>query len=365
MSPSRAALDAMVKNLIAHDPGPGDDRFNDVALALFAHQFERNELYRRYCERRDADPERIDDWRQIPAVPTSAFKEAPITSFDPERAVRVFKSSGTTASKRSKHYLDTLDLYDAAIAPNFAEHVLPDGARLPMLILAPAPDEAPGSSLSYMLGFVAERFGAHYNHFIRGDRLLTEGIAEAVDQYVQNEKPICLLGTALAFVHWFEACRRDDQCRQLPPGSRAMETGGFKGIEAEITREALLGQFEACLGLPATHVVNEYGMAEMGTQFYDVTLKDVHEGRQPRTGKHVPHWARTQVVDPETLEELPAGQTGLLKHVDPVNRGSVIAIQTEDLGRTAEAGFELLGRAPAAEARGCSLALDLLLKGRQ
>ena len=77
----------------------------------------------------------------------------------------------------------------------------------------------------------------------------------------------------------------------------------------------------------------------------------------------IPHWARTAVVDPETLEELPAGQTGLLKHIDLANRGSVIAIQTEDLGHTAEAGFEIVGRAPAAEARGCSLALDQLLRG--
>ena len=56
-------------------------------------------------------------------------------------------------------------------------------------------------------------------------------------------------------------------------------------------------------------------------------------------------------------------ETGLLKHVDLANRGSAIAVQTEDLGVATEAGFEVLGRVPAAEARGCSLALDQLLGG--
>jgi hypothetical protein len=46
---------------------------------------------------------------------------------------------------------------------------------------------------------------------------------------------------------------------------------------------------------------------------------------------------------------------------DLANTGSVAALQTEDLGRgvgNVDDGFEVLGRASGAEARGCSIAAD-------
>jgi hypothetical protein len=39
-----------------------------------------------------------------------------------------------------------------------------------------------------------------------------------------------------------------------------------------------------------------------------------------------------------------------------------MAIQTDDLGVARDGGFELLGRAAGAEARGCSLAVEELLR---
>jgi hypothetical protein len=51
--------------------------------------------------------------------------------------------------------------------------------------------------------------------------------------------------------------------------------------------------------------------------------------------------------------------------VDLANTGSLIAVQTGDLGRCVEDGFEVLGRAPGAEARGCSIAADLMLAGER
>jgi hypothetical protein len=39
----------------------------------------------------------------------------------------------------------------------------------------------------------------------------------------------------------------------------------------------------------------------------------------------------------------------------------VLAIQTADLGRELHDGFEMIGREPGAEARGCSIAADEML----
>jgi hypothetical protein len=70
---------------------------------------------------------------------------------------------------------------------------------------------------------------------------------------------------------------------------------------------------------------------------------------------------RTRAYDPETLRPVPDGEVGVLRHWDLANVNSVMALQTADLGRVLPGGFELLGRARGAAARGCSIAMDELL----
>jgi hypothetical protein len=100
-------------------------------------------------------------------------------------------------------------------------------------------------------------------------------------------------------------------------------------------------------------------MTELCSQFYDNVLRERVRARPPELRyKVVPPWVRTRVVDPETLAPVPAGRLGLLRHLDLANLDSVMAVQTDDLGVAAGPGFEILGRAAGAEARGCSIAMD-------
>jgi hypothetical protein len=69
---------------------------------------------------------------------------------------------------------------------------------------------------------------------------------------------------------------------------------------------------------------------------------------------------RVRVLDPETLEEAPAGSPGLLAVFDLANLGSAVHLLTEDLGVADGDGFRLLGRAAGAELRGCSLVVEEL-----
>ena len=168
------------------------------------------------------------------------------------------------------------------------------------------------------------------------------------------------LGTTFALVHWTDALRESGTRFRLPAGSRLMDTGGFKGRSREVTRAELYGTVGELLGIPAAWCVNEYGMTEMSSQFYDGVAGSA---LAPSQRLHVgPAWVRTQATDPETLKPLPHGETGVLRHVDLANLHSVAAIQTADLGITSPQGFRVLGRAQGAEARGCSLAMDDLLR---
>jgi len=138
----------------------GVGKFEILAPELFAYQFEKNAAYQAFCRAQGKTPATVLRWEEIPAVPISAFKSAELAAFPVSQAAAVFHSSGTTQSTRSRHYLRTLTYYETALAEGFHEAVLGDKKlRLPFLILAPSPGEAPHSSLSWMLDVVKRKWG--------------------------------------------------------------------------------------------------------------------------------------------------------------------------------------------------------------
>ena len=64
---------------------------------------------------------------------------------------------------------------------------------------------------------------------------------------------------------------------------------------------------------------------------------------------------------PETLRPVPDGEVGILRLDDCANVDTAVFLQTSDLARATGDGLELLGRAPGATPRGCSLAMDAIL----
>jgi hypothetical protein len=69
------------------------------------------------------------------------------------------------------------------------------------------------------------------------------------------------------------------------------------------------------------------------------------------------------LVDPETGVDVASGSDGLIACFDLGNVGSVAHLLTEDVGRAhPDGGFELRGRAPGAQLRGCSLTAEELLR---
>jgi hypothetical protein len=341
-----------------HDP----ERFERLALALFVHQFEHCEPYAKFAAGRGARPTQVGTWREIPCVPTGAFKELALRSFPAPTTKHVFRTSGTSTEKRGELHLDTLALYEASLLPSFEAGVLPEligkRGRMPILVLAPSPAEASDSSLSHMFGVVLRERGADGSgYFVRSGRLEIASLAVALESAVAGGAAIALCGTAFAFVHLIEAMERAGRRSVLPRGTRIMETGGFKGRARELTREALYAQLHERLGVPPSQIVNQYGMTELGSQFYDSALV------RPGAARHklAPPWTRVRIVDPATGWDVPIGELGLIQIVDLANTGSVLAVQTADLGREVPGGFEVVGRSPGAEARGCSIAADEML----
>ena len=332
----------------------------ELALAVFAHQFDHCEPYRRFCEGRGRTPAKVSDWREIPPVPTGAFKEVELRSFPAAAACHAFRTSGTATELRGTLWLDTLELYEASLLPAFHAHVLPDLGEQPisMRVLAPSAREAPDSSLSHMFDAVLRTGGLEDPGFdVAGEALRVDPLLASLDASTRVGRAVLLCGTSFAFVHLLDALDERGLCLALPDGSRVMETGGFKGRSRELGREALHAAIHERLGVAPERIVNQYGMTELGSQFYDSVLRRPGEPRR----KLAPPWTRVRAVDPETGDDVPEGQPGALVVVDLANTGSVQAIQTADLGRILGDGFEVLGREPGAEARGCSIAADAML----
>jgi hypothetical protein len=354
---TRAELEREVLAWIAEgvDAPASDERFESLALALFRLQIERGSAYRRLCAAFGRDPGAVTHWREIPAVPTGAFKEARFAIFPPEATVRTFRTSGSSTELRGELELDDLALYDASLEATFRAFVVPDAARLRFLVLAPSAADAPDSSLSYMFSRAVARLGTPSSRFLVGPGGWDADAAIA--ELAAAREPLLLAGTAFAFVHLLDRLEARGEKLALPAGTRVMETGGFKGRSRELTRTELHGQIEAKLGVPLARIVNQYGMCELASQFYEPTL---------RTGsytdvKRVPPWVRVRVVDPVTQRDVGPGESGVLAIFDLANVGSVLAVLTSDLGELAEGGFRVFGRLRGAEARGCSLAADALL----
>jgi hypothetical protein len=338
---------------------PEGDRFGALALAVFAHQFERCDAYRHFCERRSRTPDTVLDWRSIPAVPIEAFKHAELWCAEPERT---FLSTGTTRGleRRSHHGLPDLRLYRASAVAGLRSFLCPDCERVRIVSLIPSARTKPESSLAQMVDWAIEEFGNGESTHAVGEDAAPDlpRCAELLRTCERSGRPCCLLATTAGLIRLIEWAGTRAGPFRLPHGSRIMDTGGDKGVARPLSRNGLLHACWNVFAVPGYYVVNEYGMTELSSQLYDNVVAERFAGRFRPRFKCGPPWIRTSILDPASLAPVEPGETGLLCHFDLANAGTVMAVLSEDLGRPAGDGFEIIGRARGAEARGCSLALD-------
>lgn len=357
-----SGFDAAAAALIGSMRSTREDRWSDTdfeqwALRAFSHQFMECSVYRAWCTSRGVTPGTIARWQDAPAVPATAFKYLDFRAPDERLAEVEFRTSGTTegAGRRGVHRVLSLDLYRASLLGPLKDALLPDADGMCMVSLVPRPSVAPHSSLSFMVGEAAEQLSTGTHWLVDADGSWN---ADEVERFRRRDlrAPVLLLGTALAFLHAVE--NRAGDLASLAPGSRIMETGGFKGVRRTVSREELYASITEYTGVPGERIVNEYGMTELLSQLWEPVLR---EGAAAM-GSHLPApWLRVRALDPNTLAALPEGEEGVLAFFDLANLGSVSHILTQDIGSVRDGRVRLRGRAADAEPRGCSRAMDDLM----
>ncbi len=298
------------------------------------------------------------------ALPVDVLRHARATVHEASEDIRVFLTSGTTQGARGAHPFRDLSLYDQAAKAAAAYALFPDGS-LDLCVLAPSEEERPESSLSYMLARFGEWFGERVTIAFREGKLDLAALSGALERAQATGRPLALLGTSFAFVHAEDAFAERGVTFALPDKSRVMQTGGFKGRSREFTPPEMRSLISSRYDVPASFVVSEYGMTELSSQMYELTLRHALNGdRAPIDATRrffVPDWVRVTAVDPERLQPVAPGEVGILRIEDGANVDSVAALQTADFARVVDGELELLGRDPDAVPRGCSLAIDEVL----
>lgn len=330
-----------------------DQDFNQYALQLFAYQFTNNLPFRKFCQQKGKTIRTVKSWKDIPAVPINAFKEVELSCTPPNEAERYFMTSGTTQGVKGKHYHPTLQVWNLSMKTFFKQRFMQDTEKIRMGILFPTEGEMPNSSLARYLALAKQEFGTEESHYLLNENGIDlKRLVQELEHAECSGEPYALLGASYSFVHLFEHQGNIGRRFQLPPGSKILDTGGYKNQSKEWELDDFYQELSRVLGVRREDCINMYGMTELSSQLYDSGNE-----RVPSV-KSGPHWLKTRIIHPLTGEEVPEGERGVIVHCDLANFNSVTTILTEDLGMKVAEGFLLLGRVQGTEAKGCSIAVE-------
>lgn len=303
--------------------------FDRLAALVMAYQRENNPVYRRL--------------EGFTYLPVEAFKMAPVGTYDVSTAEKVFVSSGTGSQVRAKHYVRKLSLYERSVLTGYDRAIVHryGWQTNKPLIMAYLPAYAEHSSLVHMVSTLINQRGATGSaFFLDSNDVFTSGIRQAEQQGM----PILLFGAAFGLLDLLEK-----QTWALPEGSVVVETGGMKTHRREVKRSALHHRLQHGFGVPASHVVSEYGMCELMSQCY------TDEKGVFRT----PPWMRFEVLDPaDGATPMAPGEEGVLALMDLGNMYTVSALLTADRARSVDGGFTIHGRLSSSELRGCNFLIE-------
>jgi hypothetical protein len=309
--------------------------FEQFALETFQFQYRQVPVYKEFCDHLGIIPRAVNRIDEIPFLPIELFKSHQILQegLTPET---VFRSSGTTGSTRSSHYVADLSVYRESFIRGF-EYFYGSPADYCILALLPSYREREDASLVYMVSELIRLSGDPDSGFIDGDPADT--VLNKLEHVRKKRGRVLLLGVSFALL---DLALYDHGLFQ---NAIVMETGGMKGRRTEMVREELHRILSKKFGLFKIH--SEYGMTELLSQAYskgDGLFR-------------CPPWMQVLIRDSEDpFAYLGHGRTGGVNIIDLANRHSCAFLATQDLGRLYPDGsFEVLGRFDHSDVRGCNL----------
>jgi hypothetical protein len=298
--------------------GESRDSFEELALAVFRAWHERSASYRELCTARGVTPDRVTDWREVPALPVPAGATAP---------GRHLKRSAPGQT----------DLRRLVIDHSFPDACLRGMSRPAVLSLVPPADGRAPSSETLLVDHVLSSWATHSTvaAATRGVEVAKARSFLAARQ--RDRLPTLILGNTAALARLLEGLELRGLRFRLPAGSRVVES------DARATgKPELLARLAEWLAVPAESVVRLYEPGEMPTPHYAGHGRD----GEPRPFRPPP-WVRVRILDPSGGAAVSTGETGRVAVFDLAGLDDTAHVLTGDAGMAGEAGFHLVDN-PAA-----------------
>jgi len=314
-----------------------EDDFLTSCLQTFRFQYENIEIYRKFVDYLNIDPENVDEVAKIPFLPIEMFKNHKILNKNVTTDL-YFQSSGTTQMNLSRHFIADTNIYEESIYKSF-EQFIGKPEDFIFLGLLPSYLEKQNSSLIYMVDFLMKKSSKPENGYFLYNH---EDLFQLLNE-LKNKKVI-LFGVSFALLDFLDFCNSNAETLQLSNSLTVIETGGMKGRKEEMTKDELLKILQE--GFKTDRIYSEYSMTELLSQAYSLG-ENLYQ---------CPNWMRVlvrNVEDPFSYEK--EGRTGAINIIDLANIHSCSFIATQDLGKILEDKFQVLGRIDHSDIRGCSL----------
>jgi len=312
-----------------------EEAFVSIALEVYHFQYNNNPVYQNYCNIIRRTPATVHHIDHIPFLPISFFKTHKIVAGSFESQL-VFKSSGTTGSNQSTHYVSKAGLYEKSFLACF-EQFFGRVEEYCILGLLPSYLEKGQSSLVYMVDHLVKKSRHNQSGFYLYD---FEKLAKTLNDLEGSGQKTILFGVTYALL---------DFAAQFPVSLKntiIIETGGMKGRRKELTRNELYDKLRKAFDLTKVH--SEYGMTELLSQAYAVNGLFFS-----------PAWMKALLrdeTDPLSILPETATVSGAVNIIDLANLYSCSFIATDDVGKKQKDGsFEIVGRMDNSDVRGCSL----------
>lgn len=300
-----------------------EETFDDSSLAVFDYQFHSCDIYQSYCKHLRRTPKSVKSVAEIPFIPIEFFKNHAIKSGHWIEQ-RTFKSSGTTATGRSKHYIKDLAFYHHTARKAF-EDKLGSLSQYIIIAILPSYQSQGDSSLISMVDHFMRYSHPESGYYLQSD----------INQVLKLPSKKLVIGVSYALLDLAEKGLEFEN-------TIVMETGGMKGRRKEIIRT----EFHEILrkGFGVKEIWSEYGMTELQSQAYG------------RNGYfELPGWSKYLIRDINDPFSYQTRKTGGINIIDLCNIDTCSFIETKDLGRGVDGGFEVLGRFDNSDIRGCNL----------
>ncbi|MBR1769162.1 MAG: acyltransferase [Bacteroidales bacterium] len=309
--------------------------FFNLCLEALRFQYERCEVFQRWCNLLNYKIESITNYNEIPFLPISFFKTHRVTCFDNLQEEDYFLSSGTGSLIRSKHLVYNKDFYLENTVSCFSQF-FSDLEDYSFICLLPNYIEQGHSSLICMTDYFIRKSKHKTSGFYSHD---LQSVIAALEYNKEHNIKTILFGVTYALLDLAENYETNLKDTVI------FETGGMKGRRKEMTKEEVHKILKKRLNVQ--NIASEYGMCELFSQAYS------RGGGVFKTPKQM----KTIIKEVNDYRHsLPQKRTGVINIIDLANISTCCFIQTQDLGKKTEDGdFEIMGRLDYSDIRGCNL----------